>query len=54
LKIVAILVLGLGVTAPARIFHAYRVIGEHKRRIVSKFQSFKVSSGEVHSETLKP
>jgi hypothetical protein len=43
LKIVAILVLGLGVTAPARIFHAYRVIGEHKEKNsfkVSEFQGF--------------
>jgi hypothetical protein len=47
LKVVAITVLRLGMAASARIFHAYRVVGEHGKKNsfkVSEFQGFKVES----------
>jgi hypothetical protein len=44
LKIVAVGMLWLGVTAPAGFFHAHRVIGEHGKSLVSKCQGFKEGS----------
>ena len=43
LKVVSVGMLGLRITPTARLFNTNRVISEHERRIVSKFQSFKVS-----------
>ena len=41
LEVVAVGMLRLGVAATARLLYAHRVISEHGKRIVSKFQSFK-------------
>ena len=51
LEVVAVGMLRLGVTATARLLYAHRVISQHGKRIVSKFQSFK--EWIFHSETIK-
>src|SRR5437660_9195086 len=41
LKVVAVGMLRLGVTAPAGLFHAHRIISEHGESLKSRFQCFK-------------
>jgi hypothetical protein len=42
LKVVAVGVLRLGVTASAGVFRVHRVVSEHGKSLVSKFEGFKV------------
>jgi hypothetical protein len=44
LEIVAVGMLGLGITPTARLFNTNRVISEHEESLVSKFQGFKDES----------
>jgi hypothetical protein len=50
LEVVAVGMLRLGAAATARLIYAHRVISEHERSLVSKFQGFKVS----WTKALKP
>jgi hypothetical protein len=53
LKIIAVGMLRLGITPTPRLFNTNRVISEHERSLVSKFQGFKVSKTKA-LESLKP
>src|SRR5580765_223446 len=53
LKVVAVGMLELRIAPTARLFNTNRVISEHVRSLVSKFQGFKVSKTRAF-ESLKP